>query len=187
MKRLSFFLFGAFVILAACSHQPAVAPSADGEDAREIPPPEARSEEAEQSSAVLTVPLEEASEEAKEPFPEGAEPENTDVISDTTPEEEPDNQQPQPQTQSFSLTAKQWVFEPETIRVKQGDTVRLSIQSIDVSHGFALPDFGINATLEPGKTETVEFVADKKGVFRFVCSVFCGAGHGDMQGTLIVE
>ena len=67
----------------------------------------------------------------------------------------------------FDMTAKQWDFEPSTIEVNQGDTVKLHIESIDVIHGIALPAFGINENLEPGKTVDIEFVADKITISRF--------------------
>lgn len=85
------------------------------------------------------------------------------------------------------MTASQWKFEPNTITVNQGDTVRLQIKNIDVTHGFSLPAFGVNKQLDAGKTTTVEFVADKKGTFTFACSVFCGAGHSSMTGKMVVE
>jgi cytochrome c oxidase subunit 2 len=91
------------------------------------------------------------------------------------------------EVKEFDMTAKQWEFDPPTITVSQGDLVRLNISSIDVSHGFAIPEFGVNQRLEPNNTATVEFSADKKGTFRFFCSVICGAGHSDMSGTLVVE
>lgn len=87
----------------------------------------------------------------------------------------------------FTLTAKQWSFDPEEIRVKQGDKVRLKISSVDVEHGFFLPDFDVNVKLMPGKEKTVEFTADKKGEFTFFCNVLCGTGHSDMNGKLVVE
>lgn len=87
----------------------------------------------------------------------------------------------------ISITAKQWEFDPNQIIVNKGDKVKLSIKSLDVSHGFYLPSFDINKRLEPGKTETVEFIADKAGKFVFSCDVFCGSGHSDMYGSLIVE
>jgi cytochrome c oxidase subunit 2 len=87
----------------------------------------------------------------------------------------------------FDMTARQWEFEPDTITVNKGDTVKLHIKSVDVTHGFSLPDFGINVNLVPGEDTHVEFVADKTGTFSFACSVYCGTGHGGMVGTLIVE
>ncbi len=87
----------------------------------------------------------------------------------------------------ITITAKQFVFNPSEIRVKEGEKVRLKITSVDVTHGFALPEFNVNATLDPQKEQTVEFVANKKGEFTFFCSVVCGRGHRDMTGKLIVE
>lgn len=90
------------------------------------------------------------------------------------------------QEQSFSITARKWEFQPGTITVQKGTRVKLSITSIDVTHGFGLPEFGISQTLEPGKTAEIDFVADKVGEFPFSCTVFCGEGHGGMKGTLVV-
>lgn len=97
-----------------------------------------------------------------------------------------------PQTSStgvkeFSMTAKQWKFEPNSITVNQGDLVRLKITSIDVAHGIAIPDYGINEYLSPGQTVDIEFTADRKGTFRFACSVSCGVGHSGMSGKIIVN
>lgn len=87
----------------------------------------------------------------------------------------------------FTLTAKSWSFDPAVITVKQGDKVKLIVKSIDVSHGFALPDYGFDQELEPGKEIIIEFTASKKGEFTFFCSVMCGEGHKDMKGKLVVE
>lgn len=90
-------------------------------------------------------------------------------------------------TKEFTVIAKSWAFDPAIITVKQGDKVKLKIKSIDVTHGFALPDFDVKINLVPNKEETVEFTADKKGEFTFFCSFLCGAGHRDMTGKLVVE
>lgn len=90
-------------------------------------------------------------------------------------------------TKEFILTAKQWSFSPSKITVNKGDKVILHIKSIDVTHGFELDAFEVSKTLSPGKTVDVQFVASKTGTFSFSCNVFCGSGHGDMEGTLIVK
>lgn len=87
----------------------------------------------------------------------------------------------------FSVQAKQFEFVPSTITVTQGDRVKLLISSSDVQHGFSLPEFNVNKTINPGSPVVVEFVADKTGTFTFSCSVFCGEGHSEMQGTFIVQ
>ena len=87
----------------------------------------------------------------------------------------------------FDITAKRWAYTPSTITVSEGDVVTLNIKSMDVTHGFSLFEFGVNERLTPGKTTTVEFVADKAGEYTFFCTVPCGSGHSNMNGKLIVE
>ncbi len=87
----------------------------------------------------------------------------------------------------FTMTARKWKFEPNEIIVNKGDKVRLTVTSIDMAHGIAISDYGINEYLSPGQTVDIEFTADKKGRFPFVCSVSCGIGHRDMRGILIVN
>ncbi|MBI4148949.1 cupredoxin domain-containing protein [Candidatus Woesearchaeota archaeon] len=87
----------------------------------------------------------------------------------------------------FTMTAKKWEFNPATIIVNAGETVRLSITSLDVAHGFSLPDFNVNSRIEPGQATVVEFVADTPGTYTFFCSVYCGSGHSSMKGTLVVQ
>jgi len=109
--------------------------------------------------------------------------------NDQAPVSVPAQSQPQTQSQTkeFTIIVKKWEFSPEEIIVNKGDTVKLHIESIDVMHGFGLLAFGINEDLEPGKIIDVEFIVDKTGTFTFTCTVFCGSGHRDMKGQLIVE
>jgi cytochrome c oxidase subunit II len=86
----------------------------------------------------------------------------------------------------INVIAKQWEFEPSIIEVNRGN-VKLSIESVDVSHGISIPDFGVSEFLVPGKTTNIEFVADKTGEFTFFCNVQCGHGHGEMRGKLVVN
>lgn len=88
----------------------------------------------------------------------------------------------------IDMIARQWDWNPATIRVKEGDKVKLNIKNIDVPHGFKLFEFGVSQRLPGGgEVTTVEFTADKAGEYIFFCSVPCGRGHGGMRGKLIVE
>lgn len=87
----------------------------------------------------------------------------------------------------FNITAKRFEFIPNQIVVNKGDHVRLRLTSVDVTHGFAIPEYDISQMLSPGQEEVVDFVADTPGSFRFFCSVPCGSGHSAMQGTLVVN
>ena len=89
------------------------------------------------------------------------------------------------------MTAVRSHFNPEHVTVKQGDHVIWRItnieRAVDAVHGFAVPQYNINLSLEPGETATIEFVADMPGTFPFYCSEFCSALHLEMMGYLMVE
>ncbi|MEK6567413.1 MAG: DUF1573 domain-containing protein [Candidatus Omnitrophota bacterium] len=85
------------------------------------------------------------------------------------------------------LKASQYKFAPDPIVVKKGERVRLVAKSLDVGHGISIPEFKLNLSIPAGKESTVEFSADKEGTFTSYCSVYCGTGHGKMQGKLIVK
>ncbi|MBS3150239.1 cupredoxin domain-containing protein [Candidatus Woesearchaeota archaeon] len=87
----------------------------------------------------------------------------------------------------FDIIARQWEFEPSVITVNEGDRVILHVESVDVAHGIAISEFGVNEYLNPGETVDVKFIADKKGEFEFYCNVFCGEDHSSMAGRLIVK
>ncbi len=82
-------------------------------------------------------------------------------------------------------------FEPFKIEVNRGDKVTIYMtnieQTTDELHGFGLADYNINIVADPGETKTVEFVADKPGVFPYYCTNFCSALHQEMQGYLLVK
>ena len=84
------------------------------------------------------------------------------------------------------INAKKFDFTPNEITVKKGVPVALELTSSDRVHGFSLPDFNLTAKIEPGKVTRVVFTPDKTGEFTFSCNIFCGSGHEDMAGSLIV-
>lgn len=112
-------------------------------------------------------------------------PQNPPAQQPPAPSPQPAPQQP---VKEFTITAKQFAFEPATIEVNEGDFVRLKIKSMDVPHGFGIQEFNVNEqNIKPGEDRTVEFVASKAGTYPFVCMTVCGAGHTEMRGTLIVH
>lgn len=82
-------------------------------------------------------------------------------------------------------------FTPEHVRIKQGDHVIWHFtnleQTRDATHGFALPGYNINLSLEPGKSETIEFDANMSGTYAYYCTEFCSALHLEMLGYFMVE
>lgn len=87
----------------------------------------------------------------------------------------------------IQVKASRYKFEPDPIVVKLGEKVGLVVTSTDVAHGITIQEFNLNLTIPAGKTERIEFVADKPGTFQVYCSVYCGPGHGHMHATFIVR
>jgi cytochrome c oxidase subunit 2 len=84
------------------------------------------------------------------------------------------------------VVAKRFDYAPSTIKVKRGEAVVFELESKDVPMGFNLPDFKVRTDVIPGKVARLPFTATKEGTFTFYCDIFCGSGHEDMNGTLIV-
>ncbi len=95
--------------------------------------------------------------------------------------------QQQTPAREIKMTAMKYEFNPEEVRVKQGERVRLLITATDRDHGIEIKELGIKTRLVEGKETAVEFPADKPGEYEFKCSVRCGWRHGSMKGKLIVE
>lgn len=92
---------------------------------------------------------------------------------------------------TIMMTATRSHFSPEHVRIRQGDKVTWRITNLerteDAIHGFALPIYNVNLSLEPGETATFRFTASKAGTFPWYCSEFCSALHLEMMGYLLVE
>jgi len=88
--------------------------------------------------------------------------------------------------QVIRISASTFEFKPSQITVKKGVPVILELISADRHHGFKLSEFHVRIDMKPGAVEKVRFVPDKTGTFTFLCDVFCGEGHEDMSGTLMV-
>lgn len=85
------------------------------------------------------------------------------------------------------IQASKFEFTPETVKVKRGAPVTFVLTSIDRIHGFKMPGFGVRTDIVPDQETRVTITPDKAGTFVFFCDIFCGDGHEEMSGTLIVE
>jgi len=91
------------------------------------------------------------------------------------------------------VAAHRWY--PTMLVVRQGDTVDLAVANPDrVNHEFAIPDLGLRTRkLTSGATDRLNFVADRAGVYGFMCVLphdpakgDCTPDHELMRGYLIV-
>ena len=71
------------------------------------------------------------------------------------------------------IRAKKFEFHPNKVTAKLGQPMVLVLTSEDRIHGSKVPDLGLRT--------------DKAGSFAFICDIFCGDGHEEMEGMLTVE
>lgn len=85
--------------------------------------------------------------------------------------------------EDIKVEATDFKFDKKEIHVKKGDKVKITLHSDDGGHGFAIPAY--NVDIQGNKS--AEFTADKAGTYEYHCSLYCGSGHSQMTGKLIVE
>jgi heme/copper-type cytochrome/quinol oxidase subunit 2 len=109
------------------------------------------------------------------------------VTPRTPPSQTPSEVPATGQTVEITLHATNFKFDPGVIRVNKGDRVIIHVTGDEGEHGFAIEGYGLSTPpIETGATQTLDFVAEKTGSFKFFCNVPCGPGHREMTGTLIV-
>jgi len=87
-------------------------------------------------------------------------------------------------------------FDPRTLTVKAGQTVRIEFASTDTAahsdgggwHQFAIDDLGIDWKVGPMSSEVFEFTAPATpGMYTFYCDICCGGKENpSMRGELTV-
>jgi plastocyanin domain-containing protein len=86
------------------------------------------------------------------------------------------------EVQKIILSIKDYNYYPNTIKVREGIPVSITLDS-SISgcfRSFTIRDLGINKYSKNPK-DTIDFIPNKKGTFRFACSMGMGTG------TIIVE
>ncbi|MBI4509548.1 MAG: cytochrome C oxidase subunit II [Deltaproteobacteria bacterium] len=84
------------------------------------------------------------------------------------------------------LLAQMWRFYP-ILKLKAGQTYRLHVSSVDVQHGFSLLPMNMNFHVLPGYDHVLTITPTTRGTFSVICNEFCGIGHHQMTGKIIVE
>lgn len=93
-----------------------------------------------------------------------------------------------PEPRVIEVVAKRYAFEPSEIEVAVGERVTLSVRTADGVHGVEIKKFKVKKEIPRGTAPVmIEFTATEAGRFPILCSEYCGDGHGDMKGTLVVK
>ncbi len=90
-------------------------------------------------------------------------------------------------TKSFTVTGSNFSFDVKEMKVKKGDTVKVTFKNEEGMHDWRLDEFkAATKQIGEGKEDTITFVADKVGTFEYYCSVGQHRKNG-MVGKFIVE
>jgi cytochrome c oxidase subunit 2 len=88
---------------------------------------------------------------------------------------------------TIEVVAKRFGFEPARVEVTEGERIKLVVKSADGVHGVEIKKFKVNKRVpRGGEPVTIEFVASAAGEYPILCSEYCGDGHEDMKGMLVV-
>ena len=93
------------------------------------------------------------------------------------------------------VLAKQWMWtvqQPNGVReinelhAPIGRPVELIMTSEDVIHALFLPALRLKEDVLPGRYTYLWFTADRPGVYRLMCTEYCGTSHSRMTGQLVL-
>ncbi len=108
-------------------------------------------------------------------------------FTQTTPDKPADTITPTGEVKEFTLRESNFKLNPTNITVNNGEFVRITVVNDQGTHNLFIEGYDKKTGIvSSGKTQVMEFVADKKGMFNMWCEV---AGHREfgMQGQLIVN
>lgn len=109
---------------------------------------------------------------------------STPSVMDSTPSAAAS---PSAQAKEFTLVASGFKFTPNQITVKQGDKVKITLKNTGGTHNLFIDDYKVQAKIiNTGAEATMEFTADKAGIFDFWCAVGNHKAQG-MVGKLVVN
>ncbi len=98
----------------------------------------------------------------------------------------------EPGVYEVNIVARRWFFDPGTaqpIVLENPKKIIFRITSADYIHGFEIVGTPVNVMVFPGYIAEVEWIPPKnlKGEFLILCNEYCGVGHSNMKGLLIIE
>lgn len=95
---------------------------------------------------------------------------------------------PPKDTFDITITGRMWNYtfdypngkKTDTLYVPMNKAVKMNLVSLDVIHGFYIPEFRIKEDVVPGREKMSWFIAQREGLFELFCSEYCGMNHSYM-------
>lgn len=84
------------------------------------------------------------------------------------------------------VVSKMWSFKPSPLEVPKGSVVDFYLTSSDVVHGFYIDGTDVNLTAIPNAINYQQVRFKTPGKYQVVCHEYCGSGHHDMVGEIVV-
>lgn len=85
------------------------------------------------------------------------------------------------------MVAQAFSFMPGEVYLPEGAEATFYVTSRDVIHGYKVQHTNINVELIPGEVSTFRHTFREPGEHHIVCNQYCGIGHHNMQGKIVVE
>lgn len=86
----------------------------------------------------------------------------------------------------IKIEARRFRFAPDLIELTLGESVVLEVTALDFVHGFSIPEWRIRRDLVIGQPVLLRVKPERAGKFTFLCDNFCGSGHEEMNGSIVV-
>lgn len=94
----------------------------------------------------------------------------------------------------IKVIARMWEWEfnyengkrTDTLYVPLGESIKLTMQSLDVNHSFYIPAFRLKEDVIAGKINYIGFKPERVGDYDIACAEYCGLNHSMMYSKVIV-
>lgn len=86
--------------------------------------------------------------------------------------------------EAIDVTLSRAGVNPDTLRLRKGETVRLTLKTADEEHCFAVDALRVEKRVQPGRVTILDLTPDKAGSFPVYCCL--EPENAALRGRLIV-
>jgi heme/copper-type cytochrome/quinol oxidase subunit 2 len=87
----------------------------------------------------------------------------------------------------ITIIAVEGKIDPDVVRVRRGDLVRLTFLPKDGTYGVSIPVLNLKGKATPDRPVTFEFAASSQGEYEMRCTKYWGFKHFSENGKIVVE
>ncbi len=87
--------------------------------------------------------------------------------------------------ETIDVTVSNAGWKPDTLRLRKGETVRLSLKTADDEHCFAVDALRVEKRIRPGKATNLDLTPDQAGSLRVYCCL--EPDNASLRARLVVS